>query len=83
MWSKQIYCPSNDHSLNVSIPDAVNNAQNMFMSNGQSIEAHTNIFSFTFLPVSSLTDSKTNRICKLDCFLANARSIVNKMSELE
>ena len=31
--------------------------------------------------MSSLTDFKTNRICKLDCFLA--RSIVNKMSELE
>ena len=33
--------------------------------------------------MSSLTDFITNRICKLDCFLANARSIVNKMSELE
>ena len=33
--------------------------------------------------MSSLTDSKTNRICKLDCFLANASCTVNKMSELE
>ena len=48
----------------MSIPNAVNNVQNMLMSNGQSIEAHTNILTFTI-------------------FLANARSIVNKMSELE
>ena len=67
----------------MSIPNAVNNVQNTFMPNGKSIEAQTNIFSSTFFPVSSLTDFKTNRICKLDCFLANARSIVNKMSELE
>ena len=33
--------------------------------------------------MSSLTDSKTNRIYKLDCFLVNARSIVNKMNERE
>ena len=63
----------------MSIINAVNNVQNMFMSNGQSIVAQTNIFSST----SSLTDSKTNIICKLDCFHANARSIINKMSELE
>ena len=31
----------------------------------------------------SLTDFKTSRICTLDCFLANAKSIVNKMNELE
>ena len=67
----------------MSIPNAVNNVQNMLMLNGKSIEAQTNIFSSTFLPVSTLTDFKTNRICKLDCFLVNAGSIVNKMSELE
>ena len=67
----------------MSIPNAVNNIQNMFLSNGQSIEAQTNIFSSTFFHVSSLTDFKTNRICRLDCFLLNARSIVNNMSELE
>ena len=33
--------------------------------------------------MSSITDSKTNRICRLNCFIANARSIVNKMNELE
>ena len=33
--------------------------------------------------MSSITDSKTNRMCKLDCFLANARSVVNKMSDFE
>ena len=33
--------------------------------------------------MSSHTDFKTNKICKLDCPPANARSIVNKMSELE
>ena len=39
-------------------------------------------YQFHFFPASSITDSKTNGICKLNCFLANA-SIVNKMSELE
>ena len=82
MVKTDIWFP-NDHSLNVSIPNAANNVQNMLMSNGQSIDAHTNIFSTTFFPMSSLTDHKTNRICKLDCFLANASSIVNEMSELE
>ena len=67
----------------MSIPNAVNNVQNMFMLNGKSIEAQTNIFSSTFFPVSSLANFRTIIICKLDCFLANARSIVNKMSEFE
>ena len=65
------------------ITNAVNNGQNTFMQNGKTIEAQTNMFSSTFFPVSSLTDFRTNTICKLDCFLANARSIVNKMSDLE
>ena len=33
--------------------------------------------------MSSITDFKTNRICNLDCLLANARRIPNKISELE
>ena len=53
------------------------------MLNGQSIKAHTDIFSSTVFPVPSITDSKTNRISMLCCFLVNARSIGNKMSELE
>ena len=45
---RQLCYPSNDHCLNVAIPNAVNNVQSMSMSNGQSIEAQTNIFSSTF-----------------------------------
>ena len=41
------------------------------------------IFSVPHFFRSSITDSKANRICKLNCFLVNTRSIVNKKSELE
>ena len=67
----------------MSYPSAVNNVLNMHMLKGQSIKAQTNIPSSTFIFVSSITDSKTNRICKLNCFLANAKSIVSKVIEHE
>ena len=67
----------------MSIPNGVNNVQNMSILNGQCIKAQTNIFSHTIFAVSSITDSKSNRICNLDCFLAISRSISNKMSEEE
>ena len=44
---------------------------------------YSKYFQFPFFAASSIADTMTNRMCKLNCFLADTRSIVSKIIELE